>query len=142
MHVGCVGVAHESAVAFGDDMALNRAVARTKLADPDDVIHLFDRLTEPALGDRPGVRVAETDEGRCPDAVYEEQTVRIPDRAPRRGGRPLPSGPSRPGRAACFRSSCTSQGTTSVPRPPAAQGSATHHIEKLEQPSVSDRKTP
>jgi hypothetical protein len=32
-----------------------------------------------------------------------------------------------------------------VPRPPAAQGSATHHVEKLEQPSVSglsDPKTP
>jgi len=27
-------------------------------------VHLFDRLTEPALGDRPGVRVAETGEGR------------------------------------------------------------------------------
>ena len=34
MHVGCVGVAHESAAAFGDDIALNRAVARTNMADP------------------------------------------------------------------------------------------------------------
>ena len=31
---------------------------------------------------------AETGEGPCLDAVYEEQTVRIPDCAPRRGGRP------------------------------------------------------
>lgn len=37
MHIGCVAVAHESAAAFGDDIALNRAVARTNLADPDDV---------------------------------------------------------------------------------------------------------
>lgn len=38
MHVGCVGVAHEAAAAFGDDLALNRAVARTNLADPDDLV--------------------------------------------------------------------------------------------------------
>ena len=38
MHVGCVGVAHESAAAFGDDIALNRAVARTNMADPGDVV--------------------------------------------------------------------------------------------------------
>ena len=35
LHVGCVAVAHESAAAFGDDIALNRAVARTNLADPE-----------------------------------------------------------------------------------------------------------
>ena len=34
MHVGCVAVAHEAAAAFGDDLALNRAVSRTNLADP------------------------------------------------------------------------------------------------------------
>ena len=28
---------HESTAAFGDDIALNRAVARTNLADPNDV---------------------------------------------------------------------------------------------------------
>jgi HD-GYP domain-containing protein (c-di-GMP phosphodiesterase class II) len=37
MHLGCVAVAHESTAAFGDDIALNRAVARTNLADPNDV---------------------------------------------------------------------------------------------------------
>ena len=37
MHVGCVAVAHEAAAAFGDDIALNRAVARTNIADRDDV---------------------------------------------------------------------------------------------------------
>ena len=41
MHVGCVGVAHEAAAAFGDDLALNRAVARTNLGDPDDVVATF-----------------------------------------------------------------------------------------------------
>jgi HD-GYP domain-containing protein (c-di-GMP phosphodiesterase class II) len=37
MHIGCVAVAHESATAFGDDIALNRAVSRSNLADPDDI---------------------------------------------------------------------------------------------------------
>jgi HD-GYP domain-containing protein (c-di-GMP phosphodiesterase class II)/DNA-binding CsgD family transcriptional regulator len=37
IHVGCVAVAHESAAAFGDDLALNRAVSRSNLADPEDV---------------------------------------------------------------------------------------------------------
>jgi len=37
LHVGCVAVAHESAAAFGDDLALNRAVARSNLADPNDI---------------------------------------------------------------------------------------------------------
>jgi hypothetical protein len=37
MHVGCIGVAHESAATFGDDIALNRAVSRTNFARPDDV---------------------------------------------------------------------------------------------------------
>ena len=41
MHIGCVGVAHESAAAFGDDLALNRAVAHTNLADPEDIVGTF-----------------------------------------------------------------------------------------------------
>ena len=41
LHVGCVAVAHESAAAFGDDIALNRAVARTNLADPNDIMVTF-----------------------------------------------------------------------------------------------------
>jgi HD-GYP domain-containing protein (c-di-GMP phosphodiesterase class II)/DNA-binding CsgD family transcriptional regulator len=41
MHVGCVGVAHEASAAFGDDIALNRAVARTDLGDPDDLVATF-----------------------------------------------------------------------------------------------------
>lgn len=46
MHVGCVGVAHEAAAAFGDDLALNRAVAHTNLGDPDDlVLTLLPELT-------------------------------------------------------------------------------------------------
>ena len=41
LHIGCVAVAHESAAAFGDDIALNRAVARTNLADPNDILATF-----------------------------------------------------------------------------------------------------
>lgn len=46
MHVGCVAVAHEAAAAFGDDIALNRAVARTNFADERDVaVTLVPELT-------------------------------------------------------------------------------------------------
>ena len=41
MHVGCVAVAHESAAAVGDDIALNRAVSRTNLGDPADIETTF-----------------------------------------------------------------------------------------------------
>jgi HD-GYP domain-containing protein (c-di-GMP phosphodiesterase class II)/DNA-binding CsgD family transcriptional regulator len=41
MHVGCLAVAHEAAAAFGDDLAFNRAVSRTNLADPGDVVRTF-----------------------------------------------------------------------------------------------------
>ncbi len=41
LHIGCVAVAHESAAAFGDDIALNRAVARSNLAEPDDIVSTF-----------------------------------------------------------------------------------------------------
>ena len=37
VHVGCTALSHESAAAFGDDLALMRAVASTNVADPKDV---------------------------------------------------------------------------------------------------------
>lgn len=37
MHVGCVALAHETAVALGDDLTVNRAVAETNLADPREI---------------------------------------------------------------------------------------------------------
>jgi HD-GYP domain-containing protein (c-di-GMP phosphodiesterase class II) len=53
MHVGCVGVAHESTAAFGDDIALNRAVARTDVGDPDDIVATFlPELTRGMSADR------------------------------------------------------------------------------------------
>ena len=45
MHVGCVAVAHESAAAFGDDIALNRAVARTNMGDRNAAALLLPELT-------------------------------------------------------------------------------------------------
>ncbi|HCU50203.1 MAG TPA: metal-dependent phosphohydrolase, partial [Micromonosporaceae bacterium] len=36
-HVGCVGFSHELSAAFGDDIAANRAGARTNFADPRDI---------------------------------------------------------------------------------------------------------
>lgn len=37
LHVGCVALAHETAVVLGDDRRVNRAVAHTNLGDPFDV---------------------------------------------------------------------------------------------------------
>ena len=78
MHVGCVAVAHESAATFGDDLALNRAVARTNPADPDDVSatllpeltrHLAPdvavRATAFALSSAVGEWIYRTDTGVC-----------------------------------------------------------------------------
>jgi HD-GYP domain-containing protein (c-di-GMP phosphodiesterase class II)/DNA-binding CsgD family transcriptional regulator len=46
MHVGCISMAHESAAAFGDELAMTRAVALTDLGDPDDIgITLIPELT-------------------------------------------------------------------------------------------------
>ena len=73
--------------------------------------------------------LAETGEGPCLDALYEEQTVPILDMRTETRWPTSAQRASRPGRATCSRSSCTSQGTTPMPRPPAAQGSATHHVE-------------
>jgi HD-GYP domain-containing protein (c-di-GMP phosphodiesterase class II)/DNA-binding CsgD family transcriptional regulator len=72
MHVGCVGVAHESAVAFGDDIALNRAVARTNVADPDDVIHTF--LPELTRGMPPDVAARATSFALVQGAEWARRT--------------------------------------------------------------------
>lgn len=36
LHVGCTALSHENVAAIGDDLAVNRAVARTNLADPTE----------------------------------------------------------------------------------------------------------
>jgi HD-GYP domain-containing protein (c-di-GMP phosphodiesterase class II) len=36
MHFGCVSQSHETSVAFGDELALTRAIAMTNIGDPDD----------------------------------------------------------------------------------------------------------
>lgn len=40
-HVGCVGYAHETARLFGDELAANRAAARTDHASPSDMLTTF-----------------------------------------------------------------------------------------------------
>jgi HD-GYP domain-containing protein (c-di-GMP phosphodiesterase class II) len=52
LHIGCTALAHETAVVFGDDLTVNRAVARTNFADPRDVVRtMIPRATRgmPAL---------------------------------------------------------------------------------------------
>lgn len=40
-HVGCTAYAHETAAAFVDELVMNRAAARTNLADPRDLLRVF-----------------------------------------------------------------------------------------------------
>ncbi len=79
MHVGCVAVAHESAAAFGDDIALNRAVARTNLADPDDIAATFvPELTRGMAAGRrrPGAGVRAVPRGVRVGASHRHRGVR------------------------------------------------------------------
>jgi HD-GYP domain-containing protein (c-di-GMP phosphodiesterase class II) len=41
MHLGCSALSHESNVAFGDDRRMMAAVAKTNVADPDDLAATF-----------------------------------------------------------------------------------------------------
>lgn len=45
MHVGCISMSHDTAAAFGDELAVTRAVSLTDLGDPVD----FDRTLIPEL---------------------------------------------------------------------------------------------
>jgi HD-GYP domain-containing protein (c-di-GMP phosphodiesterase class II) len=38
LHVGCTAFSHEAAAAFGDELTLNSAVAKTNFADPRDIL--------------------------------------------------------------------------------------------------------
>jgi HD-GYP domain-containing protein (c-di-GMP phosphodiesterase class II) len=40
-HIGCTAFSHETASRFGDDLAMNRAAARTNFADPRDIFATF-----------------------------------------------------------------------------------------------------
>jgi HD-GYP domain-containing protein (c-di-GMP phosphodiesterase class II)/DNA-binding CsgD family transcriptional regulator len=47
MHVGCISMSHETAAAFGDELAVTRAVSKTDLGDPEDLGRtLIPELTE------------------------------------------------------------------------------------------------
>ena len=38
MHIGCISMSHETAVLFGNEIAITRAVAMTNLGDPRDIV--------------------------------------------------------------------------------------------------------
>lgn len=61
MHIGCMSVAHESTMAFGDDLAFNRAYSRTNLSDPGDVASRM--LPEITRGMAPAARARVTEFG-------------------------------------------------------------------------------
>jgi len=54
-HVGCIGYAHETALVFGDELAMNAAAARTNFASRRDLFATF--LPELTRGHRPAARV-------------------------------------------------------------------------------------
>lgn len=53
-HVGCTAYAHESAVAFVDELVLNKASAKTNFADPRDLLRVF--VPEVTAGLSPATR--------------------------------------------------------------------------------------
>ncbi len=55
VHVGCVGFSHEMYAAFGDEMAANRAGAKTNFADPKDIFATL--IPETMRGLPPSARV-------------------------------------------------------------------------------------
>ncbi|HEX2259501.1 MAG TPA: HD domain-containing phosphohydrolase [Actinomycetota bacterium] len=55
VHVGCVGFSHEMYAAFGDEMAANRAGAKTNFADPKDIVATL--IPETMRGLPPSARV-------------------------------------------------------------------------------------
>jgi hypothetical protein len=55
LHVGCTAFADEAAVAMGDELTVNSAVATTNFADPRDVLAAF--IPEATRGMRPFSRV-------------------------------------------------------------------------------------
>lgn len=58
LHVGCVGFAHEMASIFGDEIAANRAGARTNFAAPREVLTVLIPRTVRDMAPAAGVRAA------------------------------------------------------------------------------------
>ncbi len=110
MHVGCISMAHETAAAFGDELAVTRAVSRTDLGDPGDVKRtLIPELTR-GMSAAARVRVVQYvvaegiefgrrfDTASCEVARVTAQRIGLPEstqRGLRPGGAP-PGGARRP----------------------------------------------
>lgn len=58
MHVGCISMSHETALAFGDELAVTRAVSLTNLGDPEDLSRTL--IPELTRGMAPAERVRVT----------------------------------------------------------------------------------
>ena len=54
MHIGCVSFSHETAVLFGNELKVTRAVAMTNLGDPNDLVETF--IPEASRGMGPAAR--------------------------------------------------------------------------------------
>lgn len=90
-HVGCTGFAHETARVYGDELAMNRAAARTDLGDvPRDVFATFiPTFTEGLpLTERARLGVTAVAKGRKVGAAYTVATCEAGRHAGRRLGLP------------------------------------------------------
>ena len=91
MHIGCISVAHETTMAFGDDLIFNKAYSRTNASDPEDIASTM----MPAItrGMAPDVKARVTEFGRvhgrdwgrrvdtgvCEVARYTARRVGLPE---------------------------------------------------------------
>ena len=91
MHIGCISVAHETTMAFGDDLVFNKAYSRTNLSDPQDIASTMMPEITRAMAPGPRTRVTEfgivhgadggrrVDTGVCEVARYTARRVGLPE---------------------------------------------------------------
>ncbi len=91
MHIGCISVAHETSMAFGDDLRFNKALSDTNLSDPQDIASTM--MPEVTRGMTPEARTRimefgvihgrdwgrRVDTGVCEVARYTARRVGLPD---------------------------------------------------------------
>jgi HD-GYP domain-containing protein (c-di-GMP phosphodiesterase class II) len=91
LHLGCVGYAHETARAFGDELVMGAASAHTNLADPRDVVQTFvPRLTaDRSTSERLRLALTTLTRGRRHSETFATTACEVGRDAARRLGLPV-----------------------------------------------------
>jgi HD-GYP domain-containing protein (c-di-GMP phosphodiesterase class II) len=91
LHLGCVGYAHETARAFGDELVMGAASAHTNLADPRDVVKTFvRRLTaDRSTSERLRLTLTTLTRGRRHGEAFASTACEVGRDAARRLGLPV-----------------------------------------------------